>query len=136
MEKERNVFGGVGCLPVSGEVLEDPTADWLPPVLLLALREEDLHEEKLVYEMVALGFAPSRTETILRALSEMEAEGMVSSEPGGAPSGTRYEISSTGEAYLEAWANSLAALRDEVDLLLGLRDRPPVLAGCGSRAAL
>jgi DNA-binding PadR family transcriptional regulator len=134
VEKKQYVFGGVGC--VSGEVLEAPTADWLPPFLLLALREEDLHDEELVYEMVALGFAPSRTETILRALSEMEAEGLVASEPGGKPFGRRYEIASTGEAYLEAWANSLAALRDEVDLLLGLRDGPPVLAGCGSRAAL
>ena len=136
MQKERNVFGGVGCLPVSGEVLEAPTADWLPPFLLLALREEDLREEELVYEMVALGFAASRTETILRALSEMEAEGMVVAEPGRTPFGKRYEISSVGEAYLEAWANSLAAYRDEVDLLLGLQDGPPVLAGCGSRAAL
>jgi PadR family transcriptional regulator PadR len=136
VEKERNVFGGVGCLPVSGEVLEAPTADWLPPFLLLALREEDLREEELVYEMVALGFVASRTETILRALSEMEAEGMVVAEPGGMPFARRYEISGVGEAYLEAWANSLAAYRDEVDLLLGLRDGPPVLAGCGSRAAL
>ena len=136
MEKERNVLGGVGCLPVSGEVLEDPTADWLPPFLLLALREEDLREEELVYEMVALGFVASRMETILRALSEMEAKGMVVAEPGGMPFGRRYEISGVGEAYLEAWANSLAAYRDEVDLLLELQDGPPVLAGCGSRAAL
>jgi hypothetical protein len=135
VEKERNVFGGVGCLPVSGEVLEAPTADWLPPFLLLALREEDLREEELVYEMVALGFVASRMETILRALSEMEAEGMVVAEPDRAPFGKRYGISSVGEAYLEAWANSLAAYRDEVDLLLGLRDGPPVLAGCGSQAA-
>ena len=136
MEKERNVLGKAGCLPVSGEVLEAPTADWLPPFLLLALREEDLREEELVYEMVALGFAASRTETILRALSEMEAEGMVVAEPGRTPSARRYEISSAGEAYLEAWANSLAAYRDEVDLLPGLQVGAPVLAGCGSRAAL
>ena len=134
MEKKQNVFGGVGC--VSGEMLEAPTADWLPPFLLLALREEDLREEELVYEMVALGFAASRTETILRALSEMEAEGLVVAEPGGTPFEGRYEISGVGEAYLEAWANSLAAYRDEVDLLLELRDGPPVLAGCGSRATL
>ena len=134
MEKKLNVFGGVGC--VSGEVLEAPTADWLPPFLLLALREEDLREEELVYEMVALGFAASRTETILRALSEMEAEGMVVAEPDRTPFGKRYGISSVGEAYLEAWANSLAAYRDEVDLLLELQDGPPVLAGCGSRAIL
>jgi hypothetical protein len=131
VEKKQNVFGGV----VYGEVLEAPTADWLPPFLLLALREEDLREEELVYEMIALGFAASRTETIRRALSEMEAEGMVASEPGGPPLGRRYEISSTGEAYLEAWANLLAARRDEVDLLLGLRDGPSVLAGCGSRVS-
>ncbi len=131
MEKKYNVFGGVGCL--SGEVLEAPTADWIPPFLLLALREEDLREEELVYEMVALGFPASRPATILRALSEMEAEGMVVAEPGGSPFARRYEISSIGEAYLEAWANSLAALREEVDLLLGLRDGPPVLAGCCSR---
>ena len=136
MEKERNVFGGVGCLPVSGEELEAPTADWLPPFLLLALREEDLRGEELVYEMIALGFPASRTETILRALSEMEAEGMVVAGPDGMPFAMRYEITSVGEAYLEAWANSLAAYRDEVELLLGLRDGPPVLAGCGSRAAL
>jgi len=89
VEKKRNVFGGVGCLPVSGEVLEDPTADWLPPFLLLALREEDLREEALVYEMIALGFAASRMETILRALSEMEAEGMVAAEPDATPFGKR-----------------------------------------------
>jgi hypothetical protein len=136
MKKKRNACGGVGCLPVSGEVLEAPTADWLPPFLLLALREGDLREEELVYEMVALGFAASRTETILRALSEMEAEGLVVVEPGGIPFARRYEISSVGVAYLDAWANSLAAYRDEVDLLLGLRDGPAVLAGCGSRAAL
>jgi len=132
VEKKQNVFGGV----VSGEVLEAPTADWLPPFLLLALREEALREVELVYEMVALGFAASSTETIRRALSEMEAEGMVASKPGEPPLGRRYEISSTGEAYLEAWANLLAARRDEVDLLLGLRDGPSVLAGCGSRVSL
>ena len=136
MEKERNVFGGVGCLPVSGEVLEAPPADWLPPFLLLALREEDLREEELVYEMIALGFAASRMETILRALSEMEAEGMVVAEPDATPFGKLYGISGVGEAYLEAWANSLAAYRDEVDLLLGLQGGPPVLAACGSRAAV
>lgn len=129
MENRQNVYGGVGCLPVTGEVLEAPTADWIPPFLLLALREEDLHEEVLVDEMVALGFAASRAETIRRALSEMEAEGMVASEPGGTPFGRRYEISKAGEAYLEAWANSLAAYRDEVDLLLGLHDGPPVAGG-------
>ena len=134
MVEKRNVFGGVGC--ASGEVLEAPTADWLPPFLLLALREETLRAAELVYEMVALGFAASRTETILRALSEMEAEGMVVAEPGGAPFARRYGISSVGEAYLEAWANSLAALREELDLLLGLRDGPPVLAGCCSRASI
>ena len=136
MEKERNVFGGEGCLPVSGEVLEDPTADWLPPFLLLALREEDLREEALVYEMIALGFAASRMDTILRALSEMEAEGMVAAEPDATPFGKRYEISGVGEAYLEAWADSLAAYRDEVDFFLGLQGGPPMLAGCGSRAAV
>lgn len=136
MENKRNVVDGVGCLPFSGEVLEAPTAGWMPPFLLLALREEDLHEEVLVDEMVALGFSASRAETIRRALSEMEAEGMVASEPGGTPFGRRYEISHAGEAYLEAWANSLAAYRGEVDHFLGLQDEPPVLAGCGSRATL
>jgi len=134
VQKNRNVFGGVSCLSVSGEVLETPKADWLPPFLLLALRGEDLREVELVYEMVALGFAASRTGTIQRALREMEAEGMVEAEPGGTPFGRRYAISSVGEAYLEAWANSLAAYREEVGLiLLELRDGLPVLAKCCSR---
>lgn len=65
-----------------------------------------------------------------------KAVGMVAAEPDATPFGKRYEISGVGEAYLEAWADSLAAYRDEVDFFLGLQGGPPVLAGCGSRAAV
>ncbi len=132
MEKKQYVFGGVGC--VSDEVLEAPTADWLPPFLLLALREEGLREHNLIREMVTLGFGASRTQTIRRALREMEAENMVvTSEPDGTPLGRWYGISATGEAYLEAWANLLASFRDEVAFLLGLYDERSVPEGCGDQ---
>ncbi len=138
MGKRRYAVGGVGYLPASGEVLEAPAAYWIPPFLLLALqREEYLHEHDLIREMVTLGFGASRAQTIRRALREMEAEGMVTaSEPGSAPFGRRYGISAAGEDYLEAWANSLASYRDEVDLLLGLYDEPSVPVGCGRYAPL
>ncbi len=137
MEERRDKIGEVGSPTVFGEALEAPEAGWIPPFLLLALRENERHEEDLVLEMVFLGFDASRTETIRRALREMEAEGMViASEPAGAPLGRRYGITDSGEAYLEAWANSLASYRDEVDFLLGLYDERSAPVGCGRLAQL
>lgn len=135
MENRREATGEATA--VLGEALEAPEAGWIPPFLLLALREDRRHEEDLVLELLFLGFGASRAETIRRALGEMEAEGMVvASDPAGAPLGKGYEITALGESYLEAWANSLASYRDEVDFFLALHSEPPVPVGCGPRASL
>ena len=137
VEKRRDTTGETGGPTVFGEALEAPEAGWIPPFLLLALRENERHEEDLVLELVFLGFDTSRAETIRRALREMEAEGMVvGQEPAGTPLGRRFGITHSGEDYLQAWANSLALYRDEVDFLLGLYDRAPVPVGCGPNAPL
>ena len=132
MEKKRDTTVEAQGPTVFGEALEAPEAGWIPPFLLLALRASERHEEDLVLELLFLGFDASRAQTIRRALREMEDEGMVvAAEPAGAPLGRRYGITRSGEAYLQAWANSLAFYRAELDLLLGIYDRAPVPVGCG-----
>ena len=137
MRERRKSVSGAGRLQVAGETLEAPAADWIPPFLLLALREDGRHEVDLVLKLVFLGFDASRTGRIRQALREMEAEGLVvaSEGPAGAPFGKGFEITHLGEAYLEAWANSLASYRGEIDSLLGLYDNEPsVPVACGGCA--
>ena len=54
------------------KVLEEPSADWLVPFLLLALRDRDSYDHKLEKRLDELGFDGMHPGQIYRTLWHME----------------------------------------------------------------
>ncbi len=89
-------------------------AGWFIKVLLLLLiRKKPAHGYELITELGKWGLAPSgrgQFGPIYRALRELEAEGLITSQwdlPGGGPARRIYTITPAGEATLASWVNYL-----------------------------
>ena len=105
---------------VSGGVLEIPSPDWIPPFLLIILRERDCYGRELAKQVIDLDLGATRPEAVYRALRQMEKEGIViskSEESSSECCWLRYSITALGETYLEYLANVLGQYRKEVNLL-------------------
>jgi len=96
---------------------------FLRPCLLVMLHRNPTHGYDLLDGLDAFGFPPGQQDPSLvyRALREMEAEGLVTSvwdaESRG-PQRRVYQISPTGEAYLQEWITDLRQIRQDIDTLL------------------
>ena len=121
-EQQVRSFFGV----VSDGVLEIPSPDWIPPFLLVILRERDCYGRELAKQVIDLDLGATRPEAVYRALQQMEKEGMVvskSERPGYEFCWLRYSITVLGETYLEYLANVLGQYRKEVDFLFRFKEQ-------------
>ncbi len=100
---------------MSDSAIESPSVYWLVPFLLLTLRERDSYGQELAFRVADFGVWTTHPGAIYETLWQMEKEGMVVSEGDGL-SRQRYSIARPGEVYLEAWAQSLARHREEINL--------------------
>ncbi len=104
----------------------------LAPLLLLFLREEGAWGHELARRTEVSGFGKTRTEALYWVLGQMEREGTVLSERNGAFHGLFrrwYSITASGEAYLKAWAGSLARYGEVIDLFFSVYGRAAREAG-------
>jgi DNA-binding PadR family transcriptional regulator len=96
---------------------------FLQPCLLVMLNRGPAHGYNLLNGLDEFGFTPGRNDPslIYRALRDMEAMGIVSSEwdpESLGPQRRVYQITPQGEEYLEVWISDLRRTRDEIFALL------------------
>lgn len=80
------------------------------PVLLLSLRNWNLHGYKLIQELTQFGFSSIDQGNVYRTLRQLEKDDLVKSEwdtTAGGPAKRIYSITAAGEAYLKTCSNSL-----------------------------
>jgi poly-beta-hydroxybutyrate-responsive repressor len=101
---------------------------FLQPCLLLMLHRGEAHGYSLLNGLHEFGFNlewfdPS---LVYRALREMEAAGLVTSEWADESQGPQrriYHITKQGESHLAQWVADLRHTRQEIDYLLGAYDK-------------
>jgi DNA-binding PadR family transcriptional regulator len=92
---------------------------WLVPLLLVALRDGPARGHELELGVRALGLRGVREAAFYRVLRRMEEESLLDSQPPGAETPLRrYEITASGEAYLDAVTGALEQYRGEIDAFL------------------
>jgi PadR family transcriptional regulator, regulatory protein PadR len=87
--------------------------NFLRPCLLLLLKESPSYGYHLLERLAIFGFARDHG-SLYRALRALEHEGLVRSEwepCSGGPDRRRYELTTEGEGWLDAWAASLEDTR-------------------------
>jgi DNA-binding PadR family transcriptional regulator len=133
-EQQVRRFFGV----VSDRMLEIPSPDWIPPFLLVILREQDCYGHELAQQVIGFDLGATRREAVYRALRQMEKEGIVVSKsdvPDSEPSWLRYTITALGETYLEYLANVLGQYGKEVNLLFRFCKVQHTPEGCSRSTA-
>jgi|YNPMSStandDraft_1061717.scaffolds.fasta_scaffold220401_1 PadR family transcriptional regulator PadR len=103
---------------------------FLQPCLLVLLRRDQAHGYSLLNDLAEFGFDPEWLDPSLvyRALREMEALGLVTSEWSDESLGPQrrvYRITPAGEEYLAHWIADLRQTRREIDALLTAYDATP-----------
>lgn len=96
---------------------------FLQPCLLVMLHRGAAHGYSLLNRIDEFGFRPGRKDPslIYRALREMEANGLVTSEWDADSLGPQrrvYQITPAGEEFLKEWIADLRRTRQEIDTLL------------------
>ncbi len=97
--------------------------NWLEPVILMLLREQESYGYELMQRLRQIGAAETNSGTVYRTLRRMERQGWCASEwetPEGGPARRRYSITAAGEAYLSLWVEALKQYQRSVDTLMGL----------------
>ncbi len=85
------------------------------PALLLLLAEEPRHGYRLVDAALRLGFGPFDRPSIYRALSELEADGLLrswSASPAAGSTRHVYAVTERGHGALAAWMEVVEIERD------------------------
>lgn len=80
------------------------------PVLLLSLRNWNLHGYKLIQELTRFGFTSIDQGNVYRTLRQLEKDDLVKSEwdtTTGGPAKRIYSITEAGEAYLKTCTDAL-----------------------------
>ena len=80
------------------------------PVLLLSLRNWNLHGYKLIQELSRFGFSSVDQGNVYRTLRQLEKDDLVKSEwdtTTGGPAKRIYSITEAGEAYLKTCSDAL-----------------------------
>jgi len=101
---------------------------FLQPCLLVMLHQRRAHGYSLLNRLGEFGFNPDMLDPSLvyRALREMEATGLVTSEWNSESRGPQrrvYKITPEGENDLAEWTGDLARTRQEIDHLLAAYER-------------
>jgi PadR family transcriptional regulator PadR len=101
---------------------------FLQPCLLVMLHRGEAHGYSLLNGLDEFGFNLDRLDPSLvyRALREMEAVGLVTSEWGEESQGPQrrvYRITQEGEQYLAQWVADLRRTRQEIDYLLATYEK-------------
>jgi len=92
------------------------------------LQREETHGYDLLNGLDEFGFDPGQLDPSLvyRALREMEADGLVSSQWGEESLGPQrriYGITDDGIRSMDIWIEDLRRTRDEIDTLLAAREK-------------
>ncbi len=114
---------------------------FLQPCLLVMLHRRRAHGYSLLNRLGEFGFSPDMLDPSLvyRALREMEATGLVTSEWNSESRGPQrrvYRITPEGEHDLVEWTGDLARTRQEIDHLLAAyeqSERDPGQGGADTR---
>ncbi len=101
---------------------------FLQPCLLVMLQREKTHGYNLLNGLDEFGFNLNRLDPslIYRALREMEAANLVTSEWGEESQGPQrrvYCITEEGKLYLGQWVADLRQTRQEIDFLLAAYEK-------------
>jgi poly-beta-hydroxybutyrate-responsive repressor len=96
--------------PKDEKVMTSMPKNLMIPVLLLSLRNWNLHGYKLIQELTQFGFSSIDQGNVYRTLRQLEKDDLVKSEwdtTTGGPAKRIYSITDAGEAYLKTCSNSL-----------------------------
>lgn len=91
------------------------------PALLLLLAEEPRHGYRLVDGLLRLGFGPVSRPNVYRALSDLDADGLLeswSAEPTAGSTRHVYALSSRGRERLDEWMGIIDGERDALEHIL------------------
>lgn len=97
--------------------------NWLEPVVLATLREQESYGYELMQRLVRFGAETTNPGTLYRTLRRMEQKGWCASEwetSEGGPARRRYWVTAAGEAYLDLWIAALEDYQRHVNALFGL----------------
>ncbi len=96
--------------PKDEKVMTSMPKNLMVPVLLLSLRNWNLHGYKLIQELTRFGFSSVDQGNVYRTLRQLEKDDMVKSEwdtTTGGPAKRIYSITDAGEAYLQTCSDAL-----------------------------
>ena len=96
--------------PKEEKVMTTMPKNLMVPVLLLSLRNWNLHGYKLIQELTRFGFSSVDQGNVYRTLRQLEKDDMVKSEwdtTTGGPAKRIYSITDAGEAYLQTCSDAL-----------------------------
>ncbi|HEY4550233.1 MAG TPA: poly-beta-hydroxybutyrate-responsive repressor [Bacillus sp. (in: firmicutes)] len=96
--------------PKEEKVMTTMPKNLMVPVLLLSLRNWNLHGYKLIQELTRFGFSSVDQGNVYRTLRQLEKDDMVKSEwdtTTGGPAKRIYSITDAGEAYLQTCSGAL-----------------------------
>ena len=96
--------------PKEEKVMTSMPKNLMVPVLLLSLRNWNLHGYKLIQELTRFGFSSVDQGNVYRTLRQLEKDDMVKSEwdtTTGGPAKRIYSITDAGEAYLQTCSDAL-----------------------------
>ena len=96
--------------PKEEKVMTSMPKNLMVPVLLLSLRNWNLHGYKLIQELSRFGFSSVDQGNVYRTLRQLEKDDMVKSEwdtTTGGPAKRIYSITDAGEAYLQTCSGAL-----------------------------
>lgn len=97
--------------------------NFIIPVLLLQLRNWNAHGYELMQKLTQFGFSSIDQGNLYRILRQLEKDELVSSEwdtSAKGPAKRIYSITSSGEQYLQQWANSLEQYQKMLDQFFNL----------------
>ena len=96
--------------PKEEKVMTSMPKNLMVSVLLLSLRNWNLHGYKLIQELTRFGFSSVDQGNVYRTLRQLEKDDMVKSEwdtTTGGPAKRIYSITDAGEAYLQTCSGAL-----------------------------
>lgn len=100
--------------------MESVKADknWLPPYLLLMLKQWNAHGYELMQKLMLFGFGAVDQATVYRTLRQLEKDGLVTSHWETAvkgPAKRLYALTEAGEQFLQGCAISMQQYRKMLD---------------------
>ena len=116
--------------PKEEKVMTAMPKNLMVPVLLLSLRNWNLHGYKLIQELTRFGFSSVDQGNVYRTLRQLEKDDMVKSEwdtTTGGPAKRIYSITDAGEAYLQTCSDALEQYQSIINRFLLIYGYVPTL---------